>query len=290
MTGRGRTLLAVALANLAYATFTGMDTLVKLLSESFHPVQIACLVALVGMVPPVLAGLLRGGPRRLATRRPGVQLVRGLAMLVGGVAAFMAYALMPLADAYAVNFTQPLIITALAVPLLRERVEWQRWLAVAIGFMGVLVMLRPGGGVLGMGAMFALVNAFGNGLALLLVRRLGPDETAEACVLWGNATIVLGTAPLLFWLGRMPDLQQALLFLAAGACGGIAFLLLSRAYQMAAAGLLAPFQYCQMPYALVVGLLVFGQGPNLGTILGAAIVIASGLYLLERERRRPEPP
>ena len=131
---------AIRLALLAYAAFSTMDTAVKLLSARFHPVQIACLVATMSLLVPVLAACLRGEPRRLRTRAPGLQLLRGLLMLIGGVAAFAAYALMPLADAYAIAFTMPLLVTALAVPLLGERVGARRWAAIGVGFAGVLVV------------------------------------------------------------------------------------------------------------------------------------------------------
>lgn len=276
---------AIRLALLAYAAFSTMDTLVKLLSARFHPVQIACLVAAMSLLVPVLAACLRGEPRRLCTRAPGLQLLRGLLMLIGGVAAFAAYALMPLADAYAIAFTMPLLVTALAVPLLGERVGARRWAAIGVGFAGVLVMLRPGSGIAGLGALAALVNVLGNGLALTLIRRAHARESAEAFAFWGNLVIAAGTALALPWLWRTPDLADLGLFLLAGICGGTAFLVLAQAFRLAPAAVVAPFQYSQMPYAILAGLVLFGDRPDPMTLLGAAIVIAMGLYLLQQEQR-----
>lgn len=284
---RPAVLRAVALALLAYATFSAMDTLVKLLAQSFHPVQIACLVAWGGTLPGLLSALLCREPQRLRARAPRLQLVRGLLMLVGGVAAFVGYALLPLADAYAIGFTQPLIVTAASVVILGERVGWRRWTAIFVGFLGVLILLRPGAGVIGLGAVAALVNAFCNGLGNVLLRRGGATDTAEAFSFYGNLTIALGTLPAMYWLWVMPTLGQGLLFLVAGLLVGTAFLVLAHAYRMTPAGVLAPFQYSQMPYAILVGILVFGDLPDPLMLVGAAIIIGSGLYILHREQRRP---
>lgn len=278
---------AILLTLAAYASFSTMDTLVKLLSARFPPVQIACLVAAAGLLPPLLSALLQGEPRRLASRVPGLQILRGLLMLVGGVAAFTGYALLPLADAYTIAFTQPLIVIALSWPLLGERVGWRRWAAVLVGFLGVLVMLRPGAGVLGVGALAAGVNAVCNGLALALVRRAGMRDAAEASAFWGNAVIAAGAALALPWLWVAPGLLDLGLFLLAGLCSGASFLMLAAAYRLAPAGIVAPFQYSQMPYAILVGLLVFGDRPDPLALLGAAIVIGSGLYVIRSETRQP---
>jgi drug/metabolite transporter (DMT)-like permease len=280
---RAATLRAILLALLAFASFSTMDTFVKLLAERFPPVQIACFVATAGLLPPVLAALLRQDPGRLATHAPRLQLLRGVLMLVGGVAAFVGYSLLPLADAYAIAFTQPLIVTAMSMPLLGERVGPRRWAAVLVGFLGVLVVLRPGAGVLGLGALAAGINALGNGLALVLIRRAHATETAEAFAFWGNLVIALGTAPALLWFWTTPAAADLGLFLLAGLCGGTSFLVLSQAFRLAHAAVIAPFQYSQMPYAILVGLLVFGDRPDPLTLLGAAIVIGSGLYILQRE-------
>jgi drug/metabolite transporter (DMT)-like permease len=280
---RAATLRAILLALLAFASFSTMDTFVKLLAERFPPVQIACFVATAGLLPPVLAAFLRQDPGRLATHAPRLQLLRGVLMLVGGVAAFVGYSLLPLADAYAIAFTQPLIVTAMSMPLLGERVGPRRWAAVLVGFLGVLVVLRPGAGVLGLGALAAGINALGNGLALVLIRRAHATETAEAFAFWGNLVIALGTAPALLWFWTMPAAADLGLFLLAGLCGGTSFLVLSQAFRLAHAAVIAPFQYSQMPYAILVGLLVFGDRPDPLTLLGAAIVIGSGLYILQRE-------
>ena len=278
-------LRAILMALGAYASFSLMDTLVKLLSERFHPVQLACFVATAGLIPAVASALLRGDPRALASRARRLQLARGLLMLLGGVAAFASYALLPLADAYAIGFTQPLIVTALAWPLLGERVGARRWAAVLVAFLGVLVVLRPGAGVIGLGAAAALLNALCNGFAIALIRRAHAREPAEAFAFWGNAVIAGGSALALPWFWVTPTLPELGLFLVAGLLGGSSFLVLAHAVKLAPAATVAPFQYSQMTYAILVGLFVFGDVPDPLTLVGAAIIIASGLYVLHQETR-----
>ena len=276
---------AILMALGAYASFSLMDTLVKLLSERFHPVQLACFVATAGLIPPVAAALVRRDPHALASRARRLQLVRGLLMLLGGVAAFASYALLPLADAYAIGFTQPLIVTALAWPLLGERVGARRWAAVLVAFLGVLIVLRPGAGVIGLGAAAALLNALCNGFAIALIRRAHAREPAEAFAFWGNAVIATGTALALPWFWVTPTLPELGLFLMAGLLGGSSFLVLAHAVKLAPAATVAPFQYSQMTYAILVGLFVFHDVPDPLTLVGAAVIIASGLYVLHQETR-----
>jgi len=233
----------------------------------------------------VASALLRRDPRALASRARRLQLVRGLLMLLGGVAAFAGYAFLPLADAYAIGFTQPLIVTALAWSLLGERVGASRWAAVVVSFLAVLIVLRPGSGVLGPGALAALVNAACNGLAILLIRRAHAHEPAEAFAFWGNAVIAAGTALALPWFWVTPTWSELGLFLAAGLLGSTSFLVLAHALKLAPAATIAPFQYTQMTYAILVGLLVFGDVPDPATLVGAAVIIASGLFALRLETR-----
>ncbi|MFO1038328.1 MAG: DMT family transporter [Geminicoccaceae bacterium] len=279
----GRPLLAITLALVAFATFNVMDTLVKLLAVRLHPVQIACFVALFALLPPTIFAVARGRAWRLAPHRWQPQLVRGVAMLIGGVCAFAAYSLLPLATAYAIAFSQPLVVAALSRPLLGERVDWRVWIAVVVGFAGVLFILRPGAGLLGLGAAMALVNSLCNGFGYAMIRRM-ENETVESLTLCGQGTIFVGTALLLPWVWQTPTPSELGLLVLAGSLCGIAFLIVARAFQLGKAAIVAPFQYSQILYAIVIGYLVFGDRPNADVLIGAAIVIGSGFYILQRER------
>ena len=236
--------------------------------------------------------LARGGLARLRTRRPGLHALRGGYAFLASCATMIAFAELPLADAYAVLFTVPLLITALSVPLLSERVGPRRWAAVAVGFAGVLVMVRPGGAIAGAGAVAAGLAALFGALAVMAVRRLQATETTEAteaCATYGNLAVVLGTGAALPWVFVLPAAADLALSAAAGVLGACSMLLSLCAYRLAPASVLAPLQYSQMPYALLLGWLVFNTRPEPATLAGAAVVVASGLCVLRRESPSRQP-
>jgi drug/metabolite transporter (DMT)-like permease len=241
-------------------------------------------------VPVVLVSLRRGGLSRLRTQRLRLHVLRGLLGVGGGLLAFYAYSQLPLADAYAIIFTTPLMITALSLPLLGEPVGWRRWSAVAVGFAGVLIMLRPGVAPIGVGALAALGGACLSALSILMVRRLGTTESTASIALYSNLTVVLIAGALQPFGGIVPVALDLCLMAAAGLIGGTALLVLIEAYRRAPAALVAPFQYSQMIWAILLGFLVWGDTPEAAKLFGAAVVAASGLFILYRETalgRRP---
>lgn len=268
------------------ACFVGMDSCVKLLAGRLPVLQTTFLIALIAPLPSLLWSLRHGGLGRLATRRPALQLARGLLMLLGTLGFFLAVSHMPLADAYALMFTMPLMITGLSRPLLGERVDPARWVAIVVGLAGVLIMLRPGGGLLGAYAFAALGGALCYALVNLIVRRAGAGETAEAFVVWGNLTMAAGAALVQPWLWTTPALADLPILLLGGVLGGLAFLLVALAFQKAPAAVAAPFQYTQMIWGVLLGLVLFGDRPDPFVVLGGAVVIAAGLVILQRETGR----
>jgi drug/metabolite transporter (DMT)-like permease len=217
-------------------------------------------------------------------------VLRGLLGMGGGFCAFFAYSRVPLADAYSMIFATPLLITALSVPILGEHVGWRRWSAVAVGFVGVLIMLRPGVAHIGIGSLSALAAACFSACAILLVRKLSATESTASIALYSNLTVVLVMATLLPAGGILPSTGDALLMAAAGLVGGTALLVLIAAYRRVPAALVAPFQYTQMLWAILLGFLIWGDLPDPAKLFGAVIVAASGLFVVYRETalgRRP---
>lgn len=279
----------ILLAMLAFALFTVMDTCVKLLSVRYATFQIVAINSAIAASATAAVALRRGGLARLRTAAPLRHVLRGAAMLAGAWLAFHAYGALPLADAYAILFSMPLIISALAVPLLGEGVGWRRWAAILTGFGGVLIMLWPSGGLIQPAAFGALAAAFINSLAVVLVRVMRA-ETPESFGVYGSLTVAVGAAATLPFVWVTPSLPDVGLFLAAGAFACAAFLCVAHAYRCAPASIVAPFQYSQMIYAVIIGAVLFGTMPERRTLLGAVIVIGSGLYVLHRESwlaRRP---
>jgi drug/metabolite transporter (DMT)-like permease len=274
----------LGLGALAFGLFSLMDATVKWLSASYPVTQILACNALFALLPVGLLAVRRGGRSQLRTRRLGLHLLRGLLGTTAGILAFYAFSRLPLADAYAIIFATPLLITALSVPFLGEAVGWRRWSAVLVGFIGVVVMLRPGLAPVGAGNLAALGAACASACAVLLVRKLSVTETTASIAFYSNATAAVLTGVLFGPTFVLPSPGDLALMAASGLIGGTALLVLIAAYRRSPAALVAPFQYSQMLWAIVLGALVWGDLPEPLTLLGASIVAASGLFILYRER------
>ncbi len=245
---------------------------------------IRCLFALI---PCFVLVTISGGIRVLHTRRLGWHVSRAMLQFVSMSCSFMAFSLMPLADAVAIGFASPIFLTALSVPLLGEKVGKYRWGAVAFGFVGVLIMVRPTGDVLNSGAMFALANATFGALLSIGIRRLSATESSATLVFYQTVTtFFLATATLPFFTWTPISWQDFLMIGAIGVCSGIAQFWWTQAFRSCPAAILAPFSYLSMIWAVLMGYLVWGDVPTLALIGGAAIVAMSGLFIAYRETRR----
>jgi drug/metabolite transporter (DMT)-like permease len=285
-----RATAGLGLGALAFGLFSLMDALVKWLSADYPVPQILLCNALFALVPVGAMVARGGGLPQLRTRRLGLHLVRGVLGTTGGFLAFYAFSRLPLADAYAIIFATPLLITALSVPILGEAVGWRRWSAVLIGFVGVLVMLRPGVAPLGAGSLAALGAACASACAILLVRKLSITETTPSIAFYSNVTAVVLVAIVFGRAFVLPSPIDLALMATSGLLGGTALLVLIAAYRRSPAALVAPFQYSQMLWALLLGALLWSDFPEPAMLLGASIVAGSGLFILYRETtlgRRP---
>jgi drug/metabolite transporter (DMT)-like permease len=280
----------LGLGALAFGLFSIMDALIKWLSATYPVPQLLVSNALFALIPVGVMIVRRGGLPQLHTRRLGLHLLRGLLGTTAGFLGFFAFSQLPLADAYAIIFATPLLITALSVPILGESVGWRRWSAVLVGFAGVLIMLRPGVAPIGAGSLAALGAACASACAILLVRKLSMTETTTSIAFYSNVVAVLLMAVLFSPTFIVPSVPHLAPMAASGLIGGSALLILIAAYRRTPAALVAPFQYTQMVWAIVLGLLFWGDLPETAMLLGASIVAASGLFILYRETalgRRP---
>lgn len=280
--GRGILLMLATMA-----LFSSSDGLAKLLAEAHHPIQIGWARFMFGGALVLLPLLLRAGPRRvLATARPGLQVVRGVCMLGSAQFFIFGLAVLPIAEATAIGFASPLIVTALSIPLLGETVGLRRWLAVVVGFAGVLIVVRPGSGVFSAGAAYPLLSALCWALGLIVTRRMRHEAGPLTTLAWTVLTGLAGTTALVGFVWTWPSAAGWLLMAAMGALHGLAHYALIRALGHGPASLLAPFVYSQMVWAALLGLAVFGTFPDGWAWLGTAIIVGSGLYTLHRERVR----
>jgi len=238
-----------------------------------------------------LGALILSRPDRftiLKTKRPFDHLLRGIAGIIGITLNFWAATLLPLADAAALFFAMPLMVTVLAIPFLKETVNWQRWLSVIVGFIGILIIARPTGGGDAFGVTVALCGAFGTALSVIMVRKLGASEPENRTVFYFFLLGALIAAAFLPWYWTMPTWESLAYLVCTGLAGAGGQILLTRAYAEAPAGYLSSFSYIGIVYSSFFGWLLWDELPTLAVILGAAIVIAAGLmnYTLEKTRMR----
>lgn len=275
--------------------FTVNSALVKdLAAEGLDVFQIAFARALFSFAL-VLPFLLHAGRGALSTRHPGLHGLRAFAGAAAMVCGFYAVGQLPLADFTALSFTQPLFVTLLAVLILSEAVRWRRWLATAVGFLGVLIMVRPGAAAFDPAALVALAGVFGIAVAVTMVKLL-PDGERHATLLAYFCFMSLALTALpayLYWTPPSP--AQWGLLAAVGSLGVVSQAMIIRAYRAGEASFVAPFDYLKLILAGVIGFVFFSELPGPWTLLGAAIIVASAFYIARREaartpQRKPAPP
>ena len=269
---------------IASAGFSGMAALVKVLGDSLDPFQIAFFRCLVGFV--VLTPLaLRAGPKILKTQAWRLHVGRAVAGVTAIACGFYALAHLPLATATAITFTKPLFMIVIAVLLLGEVVRWRRWTASAIGFVGVLIMVRPGGGDFDPAMLVALVQALAIATAVALVKKLPSTERTLTVLVYFAilSTAVMAVPAILVW--RPMTAEMLLLAIAMGLLGVGSQAAIVHGYRIGEATAVAPFDYSRLLFATLFGLLLFSEVPDFWTFAGAAVIVVSTLYIARREAR-----
>lgn len=265
--------------------FSMVDVAVKWLGQSYSPFEIVFFRYLFGTLPIAVFVWRSGGLRALRTRRPLVHALRAGLLFVALLAFFAGLSSLPLAEAIAVGFTAPLFVTALSGPLLGETVGPRRWGAVAVGFLGALVMVRPGTAAFRPEALFVVTATFFYALAMLLTRHMSRSETSAAMLTYSNLGAGLASLPFLTLVWRGPAANDMWFFLLIGVFGGIAAYLVILAYRNAPAAVVAPFDYTALIWGALFGWIVWREQPEVSVWIGAAIVAVAGLYITHREAR-----
>ncbi|QYK41707.1 MAG: DMT family transporter [Paracoccaceae bacterium] len=281
----GSTVRGAAFALISFAIFSTHDVVVKFLGGQYHAIQIIFFSVMFGF-PLVMLMLIRDRTDgNLRPNHPWWTALRTAAAVVTGVTAFYAFSVLPLAQTYAILFAAPLLITVLAIPILGERVGVRRGVAVLVGMCGVLIVLRPGAEPLSLGHAAALTAAVCSSLASVIVRKIGSEERSAVLLLYPMLAnfVVLGMA-LPFVYHPMPVEHLGMVGIIA-LFGFVAMLFVIAAYRAAPAVVVAPMQYSQMIWAAIFGALIFDESPDTWTLVGAAVIIASGVYIVLREGR-----
>jgi drug/metabolite transporter (DMT)-like permease len=280
-------LSAILLVLAAGMLFTALDTTAKFLVMSGMSAPFVAWVRFAVNAVMVVAvfRLWRPGSG-IAPRRMGAQVVRAVTIFTTTVLNFLALRTLQLAETTSILFLQPMVITALAGPLLGEWAGWRRWLAVGVGFVGVLVIARPGFGVFHVGHVYALGAMLTGAFYAMMTRALAPSETPQSLIFFQSAVPTLLLFPAVPLAGSMPSEGLVwILFVSMGFYGFFGHWLLIKAYRSATATALAPYPYLQMVWMIGAGWLAFDQLPDMWTVCGSAIIVAGGLYIVHREHR-----
>jgi len=282
------------------------DLAIKALSGAYALHQVILLRAFIGMA--IVLGVIwysGSGFRQLLTTRPKDHLIRVSIVMVSNVTYFVGLSLMPLADAVATAFVAPLLVTLMSAVILGEHVGPRRWAAVAVGMVGVVIMTRPGAGVIQPAAILVLISAFCYASSHMMTRRMRLTESAMTLNFFVQVGFILvslafglfagdghlaqpegSTWEFLFRPWHVPPFADWWAFVATGVAVGVGGLMMSQAYRTTEAALVAPFEYVGMPMAIVWGVLVFGTWPDNTAWAGIALICGAGLYTLWRETAR----
>lgn len=284
MTSLARSNLRGALlALVAFGLYATHDAFIKSLGGVFPPFQIVFFSVLLSF-PLVTLMLMRDATKAtLIPVHPWWTALRTLSAVITAGSAFYAFGVLPLAQVYAILFASPILITILSIPILGERVGVHRWAAVVIGLIGVIVVLRPGAAPLGPGHAAALTASVGSALTAVVIRKIGRDERSAVLLLYPMMANVVVMGTILPFVFVPIDGTQFSMFAAIAALGFVGGLCIIAAYKSADAAIVAPMQYSQILWAAAYGVVFFDELPDLWTWVGAAIVIASGLYIVLRE-------
>lgn len=283
--GQSANLRGALLALLAFGVYASHDAVVKLLGAGYSPFQLIFFSVLFAFPLALLMIMRDPQPGTLLPVHPWWIALRTAAAVITGTTAFYALTVLPLAQVYAIVFTTPLIITVLAIPVLGERVRIRRWVAVIVGLCGVLVVIRPGTADLTLGHLAALAASFGGAVASIIVRKVGADERPVVLLLYpmvANFALMAVALPFVYQPMPIADLGLVAFMSVLGWAGGV---IIIAAYKSGEAVIVAPMQYSQIVWAAGYGWLFFGESLDLWTIVGAAIISASGLYIVLREGR-----
>jgi drug/metabolite transporter (DMT)-like permease len=271
---------------LAVALFSVSDAMAKLLGQTLPPVEIAWLRYLVFIALTAIPLMRRGGAGLLRSRAPVLQAIRAVGVVGSAVFFILALQQLPLAEATAINFVSPAFITALSIVVLGEVVGWRRWTALAVGLLGVLIVVRPGSEAFQPAALLPVLSAAFWALAAVMTRRMSGIDPPATTLFWTAGIGFLLLSAILPFGAVLPSWREVGLGLLIGLVSSAAQWVVVLAYRIAPASVLAPFSYAQLLTSTALGALVFAAWPDAWTLLGAAVIIGSGLYTAHRERVR----
>lgn len=285
----GRTRLAILTICVGVAFLATNDAIAKTLVDRYDPIQIVFVRNLIAlpMVAAIVLYMIGGAGFRTSSLR--IHALRGLLMLGGAYTFFKALETLALAEATALVFSAPIFITALSVPLLGEAVGWRRWIAVLVGFIGVLIIVRPGGDTFQPASLYVISTAVLYALFMISARLLGPRESMWTMMFFVMLFPMLYATPFAIAVWEPVGVADLPFFVAQAVFGALGITLIGQAFRLAPAAIVAPFDYTALIWASLLGWLIWGDTPGAWTLAGAAVIVLSGIYIVYRESRQNPP-
>ena len=283
-----RSLTGILMMCAGVACLSINDAIAKALTAGYPPVQILFLRNLIALPVALLIAFRMGGSAALRSHRPAAHLVRGLLWLCAATLFFTGLRYLRLAEATTLVFAAPVFITALSALLLKEHVGWRRWSAVLVGFLGVLVVVRPGSAAFQPASLFPVATALFYAALMISARWVDPRESVWTLMLYlvaAGALLSGFISPFVWTAVRLEDLW---LFFGIAIFGTAGITMMTQAFRFAPAAVVAPFDYTALLWATMLGWLIWGEVPDFATYLGAGIIILSGLFIVFRERQLDE--
>ena len=296
-------LLGISCIILAHVFFTTQDMAIKFISGDYALHQVMMTRSIVAILFTLLIFVpIDGGFKFLRTQRLGLHLLRGFGIVIANLCFFTALISMPLAEVKAIFFIAPLLITALSVFLIGEKVGLRSWIAVLVGLLGVIIMLRPGSGFFNPASILPLVAALAYALVQIMTRKIGENEKASTMAFYIqlNFVAVSGLMGLIFGDGHLADPSQptlnylfrpwtvpswgdSMIIIGIGLINGLAAYFISQAYRISKAGIVAPFEYVALPCSIFWSITVFGDWPDTVSWLGIVLIAGAGLFIAYSE-------
>lgn len=274
--------LGIAMVVLATIVFACSDVVSKALLETMSPVQASWIRSVVVLAVTLGFAWFRLRQRMLRTARPGMQVFRGTAVVLSSLSFLIGLAHLTVVDTVALNFITPILVMALAVPMLGERIGVARWVAAFVAFLGVLVIVRPGSAAFQAASLFPVLGAVLWALSSVVTRRMMGTESPEATLAWSAIVAFLVLSVIAPFVWRPPTLREFGLAVIVGLGSSLAHGLFVFAMERARASVVAPFTYGQLIWSTALAWLAFGTIPDAWTVSGAILIVASGLFAVTR--------
>jgi len=275
--------LAISLKILSVIFFVLMDVLIKKLSTDFNTFQIVFFRCFFGLFPVLIMIFITRST--LKTSKINLHLLRAVIACLAMFSFFKAFGILPLADVSSISFASIMIITILAIFILGEKVGIRRWIAIFFGFIGVLIVFRPGTSLFNYFSILPLFGAVALSFAVIIMKQLLSYDTPPTCSFYLHVFVALIYLPFLIFNWQQPTFELWILLAGMGFCGGVAQILLTNAYRLSTVNLLQPFDYTAIIWAITFGLIFFNDYPDRYVIIGSIIIVISTYYIIYRETK-----